>query len=170
MNAYRFNLRIQNLINQVNDEGEIPSAEILEAIDACNEEVPNRVNDLYKLIRTANLSKTALKSEAIHLSNKAKRWDTIEEHAKAHLKLLLNTLLLDSYDTELCHVTVCKGMPVVEVEAGFNAENLEGSDWDFLLKRTIELDKSLVKIQQKTGHGLPPGVKVVAGEDYLRIT
>ena len=169
MNAYRFNLRIQNLINQVNDDGEVPTAEILEAIDSCNTEIPDRVNDLYRLIRTSKTCSDSLTNEAEYLLSRAKRWATVQENAKAHLLKLLNILHLDNYRTDLCRVTVCHGVPMVETTENFNAENL-GSEWEFLLRRSVELDKKIIKERVKKGEPIPSGVQVVSGKDYIRIS
>ncbi len=169
MNLYHLQAEIQNILARVGEEGEVPSDELLQEIDRLNKEAPDRVDTLYKVIRTATACSTTIRNEMSYLSNKARRWESIKDSAKEHLFKLLEVLGVRNFQTDLCRPTICKGPPVVAVREGFNLSSLEGSEFEYLINKEITLSAERVKAAAKAGKELPDGVEVRVGVDYLRV-
>lgn len=170
MNVYRLHAEITHILAKVEDDGEVPSDELLQAIDRLNASIPERVNTLYKVLRSAVASSTALRNEAQYAVGKARRWENLQDFVKECLKSLLRTLKVDSFETEICRITTCKGRPRVEVEEGFNLATLSQSKWAHLIETTHTLKAVDVHADVKMGRPLPEQIRIVEGEPYLRIT
>lgn len=169
MNVYRLNAEISTILSCIDGDGEIPSQEIVDAIDRLNASIPERIDTLYKVLRTAVASATALRNEVQYTLGKARRWESIQEFIKESIINVLKALNVQSFETELCRPVICKGPPVVEVAEGFDPAYLLGTVYHDLVKQEITLRGDVIKAAAKVGEILPNGIQVIEGKPYLRI-
>lgn len=169
MNTYTLSSEIRAILHSIEEgDAELTDETILQ-LDHLSKSIHENFGNIYRMIRHAAMCESSLRQEASNLTTKARRWAGVQDKLRHHAKDLLTLLKIDSYETEIGRVRLCKGPPVVQVREGFNINSLAGTKYAHLLETTTVLVGSRVKELVDRGGELPPEISIVPGPSYIRL-
>lgn len=134
-------------LDVIEDEEERANAEQLLTAQI-GEMIENKTIDIVKYNRNLDIQREIIKAEKKRLDDLLKRLDKRQERMDNGVYFAMKKLGVDKLDTALGKISIRKNPLSVELEDGFDLENISS---DFIrVKTTKELDKTAIKDVYKT--------------------